>query len=141
MTSTTYMIPILFSLKSMGLPVIPVRMFDTEHHILLLADTGADKSIMDRSVLDRFKEQAQEIGRGTEVTTANNTSTEAISALFRFSYEGHDYMEPFICMDCSLGFDKIKEETGYRPHGILGTDFLVKHQWVIDFEKGIILAR
>lgn len=134
-------IPISFSLEGMGIPVIPVNLFDTDNHILLLIDTGADKSIMDISVYEYFKDRVTEISSGKQVSTASNSIESAISVRFDFAYDDHRYSEMFLCMDCSNGFDKVKQETGHRIHGILGCDFLLRHQWVIDLEKCVILAK
>ena len=43
-------IPIKYSVYNIGLPVIPVKLFNEENHSLLLVDTGSDRSIMDITV-------------------------------------------------------------------------------------------
>ena len=44
-------IPIPFSIQTLGLPVIPVKLFNETNSSLLLVDTGSDRSIMDITVL------------------------------------------------------------------------------------------
>ena len=129
-------IPISFSIHSMGLPVIPVKLFDAKSYALLLVDTGSDRSIMDLAVYDHFKDQITEIKSGTSILTTHGVSEQTFTATFEFSIDDWlKYSEVFTCMDCSKGFSQIEKETSHQLHGILGTDFLVKHQWKIDFEK------
>lgn len=120
----------------MGLPVIPVKLFDAKSYALLLVDTGSDRSIMDITVYNHFKDQVTQTQPGQNIITTNGKTETTVIAQFDFTIDDSlKYSEPFTCMDCSQGFHQIEKETGYQLHGILGTDFLVKHQWKIDFEK------
>ena len=131
------LIPITYSIKSIGLPVIPVKLFDSTESSLLLVDTGSDRSIMDMAVYTYFKDSPPTPSKGgTKIMTVNGLSLDTLTAKFIFTIDDtQKYTEPFTCMDCSTGFNQIQKETGYQLHGILGTDFLIKHQWKIDFEN------
>lgn len=133
-------IPISFSIQTLGLPVIPVKLFDSTESSLLLVDTGSDGSIMDIAVYDYFKDSiTNDLKSSPKIMTANGLSSDTLTAQFDFIIDDTlKYSEAFTCMDCSTGFNQIQKETGYQLHGILGTDFLVKHQWKIDFEKLLI---
>lgn len=48
-------IPIPFSIQTLGLPVIPVKLFNETNSSLLLVDTGSDRSIMDIAVYNHLK--------------------------------------------------------------------------------------
>lgn len=129
-------IPIKYSVYNIGLPVIPVKLFNEENHSLLIIDTGSDRSIMDIAVYNHFKDKITNSEQGQNIITTNGTTSSTLTAQFDFTIDDTlKYSEPFTCMDCSVGFNQIQKETGYQLHGILGTDFLVKHQWKIDFEK------
>ena len=124
-------IPIKYSVYNIGLPVIPVKLFNEENHSLLLVDTGSDRSIMDITVYNHFKDK-----QGQNIITTNGQTSSTLIAQFIFTIDDSlKFSEPFTCMECSVGFNQIEKETGYQLHGILGTDFLVKHQWKIDFEN------
>lgn len=129
-------IPIKYSVYSIGLPVIPVKLFNEENHSLLLVDTGSDRSIMDITVYNHFKDKITNSEQGQNIITTNGKTSSTLTAQFTFTIDDSlKFSEPFTCMDCSLGFNQIQKETGYQLHGILGTDFLVRHQWKIDFEN------
>ena len=131
-----YHIHISFSIQTLGLPVIPVKLFNEENHSLLLVDTGSDRSIMDIAVYNHFKDKITNSEQGQNIITTNGKTSSTLTAQFTFAIDDtQKYTESFTCMDCSTGFNQIEKETGYQLHGILGTDFLVKHQWKIDFEK------
>lgn len=129
-------IPIKYSVYSIGLPVIPVKLFNEENHSLLLVDTGSDRSIMDIAVYNHFKDKITNSEQGQNIITTNGQTSSTLIAQFIFTIDDTlKYSELFTCMDCSTGFNQIQKETGYQLHGVLGTDFLVKHQWKIDFER------
>ena len=129
-------IPIKYSVYNIGLPVIPVKLFNETNSSLLIIDTGSDRSIMDIAVYNHFKDKITNSEQGQNIITTNGTTSSTLTAIFDFTIDDNQkYSEPFTCMECSVGFDQIEKETGYQLHGILGTDFLVKHQWKIDFEK------
>lgn len=106
-------------------------------YYLLLVDTGADISILNKPAFDYFKpNNSHPIQRS--IVTATGMSDKAESGKFCFTIEDTEYVESFVGVDCSVGFDKIKSDTGHQLHGILGCDFLLKHHWIIDFKQQII---
>ena len=127
-------IPLSFPLKAIGLPAIPVKLFD-DKHILFLIDTGADISIMDISLFEYYKSRVMFSEKSEGIIMATHSTQETIQAQFEFSYEELRYTEVFRCMDCSMGFNQVQQDSGYQIHGIIGTNFLVKYRWIIDFEK------
>lgn len=129
-------IPINYFIKILGLPVIPLKLFNETNSSLFLIDTGSDRSIMDIAVYNHFKDKITNSEQGQNIITTNGKTSSTLTAQFTFTIDDSlKFSEPFTCMECSVGFNQIEKETGYQLHGILGTDFLVKHQWKIDFEK------
>lgn len=129
------------TLKSIGIPAIPVKLFNSDREVLMIVDTGADISIMDMSVYENYKEFMTEVKGMSSVVTAGSSVNEGFKAKFDLFCGDLRYREMFVCMDCSCGFSRIKEETGVQLHGILGTDFMRRHQWIIDFEREIIVMK
>ena len=129
-------LPITHAIQTLGLPVIPVKLFNEENNSLLLVDTGSDRSIMDIAVYNHFKNKITNSEQGQNIITTNGKTSSTLTAQFTFTIDDSlKFSEPFTCMECSTGFNQIQKETGYQLHGILGTDFLVRHQWKIDFEN------
>lgn len=69
-----------------------------------------------------------------------NINTNHIIELSLF-YDSHKYIEEFQVMDLSQAFDNIKKESGVKIHGILGSSFLSKYRYIIDFDKMIAYQR
>ena len=55
-----------------------------------------------------------------------------------FTFEGQVYKPKFCVKPLLNTFIGIEDESGIQIHGLLGTDFLLENQWVIDFKEHII---
>lgn len=62
-----YNILISHSIQTLRLPVIPVKLFNAENHSLLLVDTGSDRSIMDITVYNHFKDKITNSEQGQNI--------------------------------------------------------------------------
>jgi len=128
--------PLNLGLQKARLPLILVKMYDTD--ICLLLDTGSSVNLLDERIFDYFQEILPEIdlSQDTQKTVSLYGTSEGVRVNIPFTFENQEYNEPFISSDlCPAAFDKISDETGMRIHGILGTNFLMKHEWVLDFKK------
>lgn len=124
------------ALTYIGLPVIQVLNNNNKYYFII--DTGSDSSHLNSSSdLNREELDMQDgivVGMtGEEVAckfckasfTINNTE---ITQIFRTT----NLDEAFAC---------IEEERGIKISGILGTDFLINHNYCIDFKDYIIYKR
>ena len=110
-------IPIQYSVYNIGLPVIPVKLFNETNSSLLIIDTGSDRSIMDIAVYNHFKDKITNSEQGQNIITTNGTTSSTLTAIFDFTIDDNQkYSEPFTCMECSVGFDQVEKETGYQLH-------------------------
>ena len=124
--------PLNYGLSKTGLPLIVAKIFD--HDICLMLDTGSNRNIIDHRIYDHFKDKIKQSNTPSEVHTLNGASA-GITVDVPFSFEEHDYLEPFLCTETGDTFDKIHDEDGIQIHGILGNHFFLKHGWVLDFER------
>ncbi|MCL2858809.1 MAG: hypothetical protein FWF42_03865 [Streptococcaceae bacterium] len=124
--------PLNYGLSKTGLPLIVVKLFGND--ICLMLDTGSNRNIIDHRIYDYFKEKLKQPETSSEVYTLNGVSS-GITTNIPFSFEEHDYLEPFLCSEIADTFDKINEESGIQIHGILGNKFFIKNGWVLDFDK------
>ena len=53
----------------------------------------------------------------------------------------NDYTCEYVIADMSAPFNDIKRETGVTLHGIIGTKFFAKYNYVIDFEKLVAYSK
>jgi len=125
--------PITFGLKKTGLPLIIVQLFD--ENICLLLDTGATNNIIDKRVYEHFKDEIKTLETTSSIIGLQGEIKENMTIELPFSFENTNYLEPFTCTEDIVGFEAVKKEIGTSIHGILGTYFFIKHNWIIDFDK------
>ena len=126
--------PLEHGLNKASLPAILVNIFD--YNICLLLDTGSNQNAIDRRVyehfIDRFTNQQK---KQQNLETFYGTEAKA-KANILFTLDNQEYEDFFIPTDIFPEiFDKVCNETGLRIHGILGNNFFLKYEWIIDFKN------
>lgn len=122
-----------YGLLKTGLPLIIVEVFNQELCILL--DTGSNRNIIDDRVYQHFKEKLPAYSKADRLSTLQSQAVEGLEITVSFKFESVDYCEPFINTRCIDSFNTIQSESGIQIHGILGSNFFVKHGWVINFDN------
>lgn len=124
--------PISYSLKKIGLPLIVVNI--NQHNLCFLLDTGSNKNLLDQKVYDYFKEEIEAVGSG-EIFGLDGDKFSTTIIKLSFNFENHSYTTNFNVFDSKDSFAAIEKETDIQIHGILGNEFFIENEWVIDFEK------
>ena len=123
------------------LPVITL----TNNGIALnfLIDTGSNISHICPSAVSLIK--YQHVGSDNEVKVAGlgsiNQGVTTCSATFKDTLSKEYKVNLSISEDLETTAKYIKDATGIEIHGLLGTDFLQEHKYVIDFKALEIYAR
>ncbi len=132
--------PLNFGLNKTGLTLIAVEM---EGEILcLLVDTGATLNLLDKRVYEHFNKCNSH--ESIHTNTISNFGIDGVEkaakrAELNFSFEDNLFTTKFTIFDASTAFDKVEEESGIQIHGILGNEFLLENEWIIDFEKQAVI--
>jgi hypothetical protein len=119
------------SMNLTNLPIITLNHNGSKFNFLL--DTGSNishiNSILKSSLTCTPCNYTMEISgmEGNSVTT-NFCNVE-------FSYKDRIYEDDFALTNLESAFNRIKEESGVTVHGILGTNFLQKYKYVLDFDS------
>lgn len=124
--------PLTLGLQKAGLPLILTS--GKLKNLCFLIDTGSTHNSLFDFVYNHFKEEFK-ILEGTQSLMGiegQYKETPIIEATFNF--EGKDYTSTFSVLDASEAIKQVQEETGIQIHGILGTQFLLENNWIIDFE-------
>lgn len=124
--------PLTFGLQKIGLPLIPVTINKTI--VCLLIDTGATQNILFTYVYEHFKNIFKILDETTKVMGIEGHYKTANVIKATFSFNNTKYTTDFAVLDASKAAMQIQEETGVQIHGILGTHFLIKNQWILDFK-------
>lgn len=122
-------------LKQVHLPIIEVEVQNMHLHFIL--DTGSTNSLLDERVIVTLKDQISFAGK-YELQGIEGNAIQSSQGTLSFGLCGKTYQQNFCFMPLEKPFEAIKRDSGIEVHGILGTDFLIANQWVIDFEEEVI---
>ena len=128
--------PLAFGLEKTGLPLIITS--GKLKNLCFLIDTGSTHNIMFAYVYEHFKNELKLLNEKQNIMGIEGHYEEPPTIEATFNFEGTDYTSTFSVFDGSDAIMQVQEETGVQIHGILGTQFLMENNWVIDFEKLII---
>lgn len=127
--------PITYGLKKIGLPLIVVEI--NQQNLCFLLDTGSNRNLIDQRVYEFFKEQVETVGSSTILGLEGNRLDTPVIKL-SFNFENHSYSTNFNVFDSTNAFGAIEKESDIQIHGIIGNEFFIENEWVIDFEKFIV---
>lgn len=130
-------ISFLETLNLTGLPIITFNQNNTKINFIL--DTGSTTTILDSRSIKKLKLKYKDLnndnniivdvnGKETKKITYHNMSMSYKKMLFNFD---------FIIKNCNYTFYTIKKNYGVTVHGILGSDFLDKYNYILDFNEYI----
>lgn len=114
-----------------------VTLFNNGHKLNFLLDTGSNNAYISKSA-SQIEGLSYEVipTQGTNVTgsVGQCSCTEAIR--ISLTYKDYTYNTDLFVLDTlDESFKSIKESDGVQLHGILGTLFLQKHNFVLDFDE------
>lgn len=120
--------------ESMDLAELPIVTFYNGHKKLnMLLDTGSTECVISKEYLDSM--WYKDTGKSKELFGMEGevVINPIISTII--SYSGIKFDVEFIAADMSQAFGIIKQENGVTIHGILGSNFFTRYQYVLDFDK------
>ncbi len=112
------------------LPIILVEIEDK--YLCFILDTGSTCSLIDSSVVEYFKDIVEPVGDYC-ISGIEGTKHKVDIVALPFNFEGQIYKPKFCVRPLLDAFKSIEEENGIQVHGLLGTDFLLENQWIVDF--------
>jgi len=129
--------PLTHGIQKTGLPLIVIEI--NQQNLCFLLDTGSNKNLIDQRVYEFFKEQVETVGSSTILGLEGNKLDTPIINL-SFNFENHSYSTNFNVIDSSSAFGAIEKESDIQIHGILGNEFFIENEWVLDFEKLMVYS-
>ena len=112
------------------LPIILVEIEDK--YLCFILDTGSTCSLIDSSVVEYFKDIVEPVGDYC-ISGIEGTKHKVDMITLPFNFEGQVYKPRFCVRPLLDAFKSIEDESGIQVHGLLGTDFLLENQWIVDF--------
>ena len=124
--------PFSFSMNKTGLPLIAVSIYNK--NICLLIDSGSTMNLLDKRVYEYFKDEISVIS-SSELIGIDGIKQYTERVKLNFTFEDTEYNTHFNLFDTSLAFNQVEKDSDIQIHGILGNEFLVENEWIIDYEK------
>lgn len=125
------------SLDLSGVPVVTFYIGDRKLNFML--DSGSNNNIIDTEYLD-IPHRKLEGATGT-LSGMDGIVREISFIEFDFYYKKHKFTDVFQVTDMSNAFKKIKDNYGITIHGIVGSNFFSKYQFILDFKDLIAYAK
>lgn len=114
------------------LPLITVDI--KRNNLCFILDTGSTCSLIDSNVVEYFRDIIEPVG-SYFISGIEGTKHKVDMITLPFTFEGQVYKPKFCVKPLLDAFKGIEDESGIQVHGLLGTDFLLENQWIIDFKE------
>lgn len=124
-----------FVLTYAGVPVVTINIGSQKYQFMV--DSGSSHSSVLKSLALSINKPIQDL-KGTGVSF-NGITDDLQYTAFDFHYNSCYYIEGFMLIpeDQEEGLIRTNKITGFNIVGILGSDFLKKYGWVLDYRKMI----
>ena len=121
------------TLTDVGIPIVTLNNGERKFNFIL--DTGSDISHIDSNIRNFLSDTEEVEGANLTVTTASG-SVEGNNSWVRvpLNYKKQSFIEDFMLLDLHDAFEVLKVDTGIQLHGILGSTFLRKYGYVLDYD-------
>lgn len=119
-----------------GLPIVTFTIGDRKLHFIL--DTGANKSVINKKIADKLGIPTEDTSK---VVGLEGKVQECSFITLDIQYKGTPYRERFQVLDMTAPFKEIKAMYGPTLHGILGSSFMEKYKYVLDFKEMIAYSK
>ncbi len=125
-------IPFKESVDLIGLPIVTFTNNGQKLHFLL--DTGSDDSYIVPSILDKLIIVSKHDSKDVIMTAGGNVASAGAVTL-SISYKNHTFMNLFKISDMENIFEEAFSTSGIVVHGILGSIFFNKYNYILDFKE------
>lgn len=120
-----------------GLPIVTFNQGDKKFNFIL--DTGSNRSVIEKSFLADI--QHTMLKSGCALSGLEGIEKAAQSCVIPLTYKDNIYESDFLVTNMLQVLMDIKQDTGVSVHGLLGSNFFRKFQYVLDFKELIAYSR
>lgn len=113
------------------LPIITFR--NNGKKVNFMLDTGSSISILESEIAKELDKEFS--GDLSTILSISNERLPGEGYEITFTYRDYTFTDVFYVADIGKAFEKVKEKKGIHIHGLLGTDFFKKYNYVLDFDE------
>ena len=121
------------SISLVNMPVITFTQGITKLKFLL--DSGSDINVICKDSLDKIHSTIADSGNPVEISGVSGSHNSECGVIVPFTYDTLKFDALFFPVGRMDAFNDIESKTGVKIDGILGTPFMVKYKYIIDFNK------
>ena len=125
-------IPFKESIDLVGMPIVTFTNNGQKLHFLL--DTGSDDSYIIPSILDKL-EITKKGATTSPIITAGGNIESLGYVILNISYKNHSFMNMFKVNPMEDVLNNAFGDKGIVVHGILGSIFFNKYNYILDFKE------
>lgn len=119
----------------LGKSQLPIILVDVKgEYLCFILDTGSTCSLIDSTVVEYFKDIVEPVG-DYFISGIEGTKHKVDMIILPFNFEGLVYKAKFCVRPLLDAFSGIEKESDIQIHGLIGTDFLLENQWIINFKE------
>lgn len=133
-TKIYYPISFLENMRKVNLPIVTFKNNNKTFHFLI--DTGADNSIINSNDIEQFNYQLLENVSGSVYGMEGNALPAKLVRV-NLTHDKLCFEEIFQVVEIK-GFSSFEENTGIRLSGILGSNFLNRYDFVLNYKHLIL---
>lgn len=123
--------------KLTGLPIITLT--QGNKNLNFIFDSGSDHNIIDQSILSSLDHQLLNVDGSVFGVNGKLDKTKVCS--ITLSHKDKEYPANYLVCDMSGSVKRLKDLYGVNVHGLIGTEFFHKYQYVLDFKELIAYSR
>lgn len=126
--------------EAMDLAELPVITFyNGDKKINFLLDTGSNISYLNESIVSSLVTESTGEESNIIGIEGNKVNCKICKMIIR--RKNQEFEEEFSIADLDKAFSIVKKESGVQIHGILGSRFFEKYEYVLDFKDYIAYVR
>lgn len=120
------------SLELAQLPII--TLYEGNNKLNFLLDSGSSHSHICKNIVDKLSGNKHSTDYNFVTASGESSNSEIIKCTLRYKKEFF-MVDLFVNEGLIDAFKSVKKECGVQLHGILGTDFLKDHKYILDFAE------
>lgn len=126
----------IISLKeSVDLANVPIVTFQIGNNKLnFLLDSGSSESHISNSAFELLNIEAQDTNYSCTGASGSASSSKVLEVPLLYKKETFN-VKLYVTPSLDESFTVVKKNCGVQVHGILGTDFLETHKYILDFAE------
>jgi len=122
--------------QSMELTDLPiVTFYQNGEKLNFILDTGATDCLIDERVLENKGLKYEDIDRETVTYGIDGIAKRTKRCKMNIEYNNNIFESEFLVKDLSAAFDILRKQDGVKVHGLIGSKFLNRYKYIIDFNE------